>query len=368
MPPSSFSRLQHRGDQCVRVAMMDAQRVAWLVGQAAAFQRQLDMAHVLVRSGVATKPGALELAAGQRLVGQQFGGEGFLARERRCGMRAQRGDRGQMRGRRGLEQFAGVAQRGFPPGCGDGVDVQVRFAQRLHARGAEFAQSRIQLAGDAAEVGVGRIAQPKHRVLQLRQLWRALAVQEFDEADGVVRRVAFALGADDKVKQLFAGQLAGGVGIGAHQPHGQPGRLQAGVQRLGSALGIAGLAAVEDRGRLHDGSRRGGGGERGGRQRLRQSGQVAGGPEQRRVVGVGGEARQQAVLVGVQGSDLGRGGGRHGDAYRGVPMQARRRPARGERKAGHADMRRAHMGRCGICRRGMGALPQDALTVRILFL
>lgn len=227
--------------------MADAKRVARLIGQARAVQRQLEVAHVLGHLAVAAEAGAAELAAAERLVLQHFGRERALVRPARG--RAQRGDGGQVAGaggRGGLEQFAGPGQRRLAPGAGHGLDVEVGLGHLRHPLRAQFGQPRVDPAGDAAEVGVAGIAQSQHGVLQFRELGCAAAGQELDEADRIVGRIALALGADHHVEQAFAGQLAGGIGIGAQQAGGQPGGLGLVEQHLGGAPGIAGLAAVED--------------------------------------------------------------------------------------------------------------------------
>ena len=257
--------------------MTDAERIAGFVAQAAALQRQFEMAHVLVVVGIFAEPGIAELAPGDALVGQHFGDERLVLRPRRQCMRAQRGDRRKLGGGCGFQQVAGMGQCLLAPRCGDGVDVEVGFTEWLHARCAEFGQSRIQFAGDAAEVRITGVAEAEHRELQLRQFRRAPAEQELGEADRIVRWIAFALGTDDEVEQALVRQFAGGVGIGTQQARGQAGGFECGMQGIRRAARIAGLAAVHDGGgescggrHRRDGSRR--------LQAARQSGQVAGGP------------------------------------------------------------------------------------------
>src|SRR5690606_10986304 len=133
-------------------------------------------------------------AAAERLVGQYFGRERALVRPAR--RRAQRGDGVHVRRSRGrrLEVFARTFQRSLAPGSGHGVDVEVGQAGVRHALRTEFGQARVDAAGDAAEVGIAGVAEAEHGELQLGQLGRAPALQEFDETDRVVRRVALALG------------------------------------------------------------------------------------------------------------------------------------------------------------------------------
>ena len=89
----------------------------------------------------------------------------------------------------------------------------------------EFGQARVELAADRVELRVAGIAQAQHGELELLERGRALAEQEFDEAARIVRRIAFALGADDDVEQALAGQFAGRIGIGAQQSRRQSGRF-----------------------------------------------------------------------------------------------------------------------------------------------
>ena len=197
--------------------MAHAERIAGFVLQAAAVQRQLDMAHVLVGSAVLAEARPLEVAAADALVEQQFGREGVFVRPRAGMTRTQRGDgrQGGRGRRRCFQQVACVGQGLFAPWRGNGVDVQVGQTHGEQPAAAEFGQACIQPRRDAAEVGIAGIAQAEHGVLQFRQLRRALATQEFDQADAVVRRIAFALGADDDVEQALAAQFALRVGVGA---------------------------------------------------------------------------------------------------------------------------------------------------------
>ena len=107
------------------------------------------------------------IAAADALVGQDFGGERTLVRP--GGRRAQRGDGGDMRRRSGgLQQFAGVRQCGITPGRGDGIDVEIRLAKIADTLRTQFGQACIDLASDAAEVGVTGVAKAQHGELQLR--------------------------------------------------------------------------------------------------------------------------------------------------------------------------------------------------------
>ena len=70
-----LGRGEHRIDQRVGIAMADAQRIAGFVGQAAALQRQFEVAHVLVDGAVLAEADIAEFAPGDALVGQHFGHE-----------------------------------------------------------------------------------------------------------------------------------------------------------------------------------------------------------------------------------------------------------------------------------------------------
>ena len=219
-----------------------------------------------------------------------------------------------------------MTQCGLTPGHGHGVDIEVGFTQRLHAAGTQFGQTCIQLAGDAAEIGVAAVTQAEYGELQLRQPGCALAAEEFGEADCVVRRIALALGADHQVQQALAGQFAGGVGVGAGQAHGQAGGLGAGGDLLRFAAGIAGLAAVQH-GQALAGLRRR---QRGraprqdrqlrGAVALGQAGGVAGQPPQGRPVQALHQPGQQDLAILVEWTGAGHDGcGVHpGRAWRGI--------------------------------------------------
>ncbi len=208
--------------------------------------------------------------------------------------------------------IAGIAQDMLAPGRGDAVDIQVGFGQRLQALAAELGQACVDTAGDAAEIGITGIAQAEHGELQLGQLRCATALQEFHQADRIVRRIAFALGADDEVEQTLAGQFAGWVGVRALQAHAQAGGLGVAGQALGGAAGVARLAAVEHGQALFLGALGMGAarhqGQRGRRRMpLRQTGGVAGQPPQRRRIQALDHPRQQYPALFRQGA-----GGQHG--------------------------------------------------------
>ena len=139
-----------------------------------------------------------------------------------------------------------MAQCLFAPGQGHGVDVQIGLAGGEQAVGAQFGQACIQLATDAAEIGIAGIAQPQYRVLQFRQLGCALAGDEFHQANRIVRGIAFTLGTDDHVEQALAGQFALRVGIGAQQAHVEAGGLGFVGSGFGHTSCVAGLAAVDN--------------------------------------------------------------------------------------------------------------------------
>ena len=88
--------------------------------------------------------------------------------------------------------------------------------------------------------------QAEHGEMQLLEFRRLPAVQEFHESQGVIRRIALALGADDHRQQPFAGQFLERVGIGPEQTYGQAAGLGLLGQRFRFPFGIAGLAAVDN--------------------------------------------------------------------------------------------------------------------------
>ncbi len=180
------------------------------------------------------------------LVGQHGGGERLFARP---GAAARHHvQRGRPRRRACLPQLLPcLLQRLLHPRRGDRLDLHVRFAEGSETAAAQLSQASVELAADRAELRVARIAQAQHGELQRRQLRRALAADELEQAARVVRRFAVALGADHQQQVAFLRQLALRVGIGAQQPHRQAGRFATAGQLLGDALRIAGLAAVDDR-------------------------------------------------------------------------------------------------------------------------
>ena len=229
-----LQNLQPLPDQHRRVARPYAQRIAGLVMQAGAFQRQLDMAHV-----------ARAVAPRDALVGQHAGGERPLAGIRIAAWHGVQ--RGHPRRRADLlQQFAGPIQHPLRPRRGHRLDLHVRLAECAEAGGAQLGQPRIEPAPDRAELRVAGIAQAQHGELQRRQLRRTLAGDELEQAACIVRRLAIALGADHQQQVTLLRQLALRVGIGTQQPHRQAGRLAATGQLPGDALRVAGLAAVDD--------------------------------------------------------------------------------------------------------------------------
>ncbi len=225
--------------------------------------------------------------------------------------------------------FARRRQRLGAPGIGHRVDVQIGQAGFEQALGTQFGQAGIQAAGDAAEIGVTGIAQAEHRVAQFRQLGRAPAGQELDQADGIVRRIAFALGADDHVQQAFAGQFAGRIGVRPQQAHRQPGRLDGLGDLLGRASRIAGLAAVDHgqalaRLRLAARQHR----QLGHVLALGEPGRIAGQPPQGRRIQPFDQPRQQHTPLLGQGTGRQCGGG---SGHRGQSLCAGGSPMLGTR-------------------------------------
>lgn len=203
----------------------------------------------------------------------------------------------------GGQQFAGACHGLLAPRPGHGVHVHVGLAGRQQAGGAEFGQPRVDAPADAAEVRIAGVAQSKHRILQIRQPGRAAAGEEFGKADRVVRRVAFALGADHDVQQALGGQFAGRVGIGADQPYRQPVGLGLPGQVFGGTFGVAGLTAVQH-GKTLAGKGLGGGGRCGhgcGGMPPRQSGGMAGQPPQPGGIQPVDEPRKPGQAVFAQG-------------------------------------------------------------------
>ncbi len=256
---------------------------------------------------------ALEVAAADHLPRQQLGIERVLGAV--DGAMPQRGDIAGGRGGGLADVGAGIAQGLRAPRIDHAVDVQVGLAHGLQAGGAQLGQAAVQLARNAAELHIAGVAQAEHGVLQLRQLGGALAGDELDQANGIVRRVAFALGADHNVEQALVGQLAGGIGIGAQQPYRQAGGLGLGGQLFGGAAGVAGLAAI-DHGqpvlcRLVAGLAAGDDGKGRGRGSLRQPGGETGKPPQAVSVQTVHQTCQQDPAVFRQGAGGHGGGGSH---------------------------------------------------------
>ena len=316
-----LQRIEHGIAQHRRVVLPNAERVAGFVAQAAAGEREFEMAHVL---------GAV--ASAQALVGEQFGRERALARPTGCWrcMGPQRGHVCCCCGR--FQQVAGMAQRRRGPGRRDRLDIEIGLAGREQACRAQFRQARIDAPRDAAELRIARIAEAEHGELQFRQHGRALAGEEFDEADGIVGRIALALGADDDVQQALARKFTRRIRICAQQPHAEPGAFQFARQRLGRAARVAGLAAEQ-----HGGALRVRGGRSTARQqrqggmawRLRQSGGVARQPPQPGSVEPVHQPRQQGRLLSGQrwcGKRQGLGG--HGGCRAGTGLHPRSRARR----------------------------------------
>ena len=140
-----------------------------------------------------------------------------------------------------------MTQRGLRPRRGDRIDIDIGFAAREQAVRAELGEARVDRIADRAELRIARITEAQHRVFQLRQSRRATRGDEFDEAARIVRRIAFALRADDDVQQALGCELAQRIRIRAQQPRGNACAFGFAREMLGDALRVAGLAAVDDR-------------------------------------------------------------------------------------------------------------------------
>ena len=288
--------LQDLLDQRRRVRRPDPQRIAGLVGEARALERQFDVPDVARRA-----------ARGDALHRQYRRMERRVAPVRGRRGRADRRHRG-ARGRR--HQFARGGLHRLDPRRGDFIDVEVRIAARQPALRAQRLQPCIQPAPDLAELRIARIAEPQHAEAQAFEAGRARTQQVFDETAGVVRRLAVALRADHHEQQRFRLQFAQRVVGRVDATDVEPGGFQHHRYALRGAPCVAGLAA-EDHGEARRGGRRRvDGARRGVLLRAGQSGRVARQPPQR----IAAEAVREPVeqvdaAVGQRG---GQGNGGHG--------------------------------------------------------
>jgi hypothetical protein len=144
----------------------------------------------------------------------------------------------------------------------------------------------------------------KHGVLQIRQRG-ARRPARIGQADRVVRRVAFALGADHDVQQALGGQFAGRVGIGADQPYRQPVgpacRARCSAARLALPVWLPYSTVRRWPGRVGGGGRCGHGC---GGMSPRQSGGMAGQPPQPGGIQPVDEPRKPGLAVFAQGDGV----------------------------------------------------------------
>ncbi len=234
-----------------------------IAGQAGCFEQLLDHARVVVRDEAESiarlvgqpRPAEVELDV-PRLLGRVAADDLDVFQHRRierialvvrarCRICARRG-RNLLR-RRSCLIGGEKLDDDFAPASGRIVIVDIAIDARAQAGRAELLEAAVDALPGLAIFLVGRIPEREHGEADAVQLRRARTLQELEEADGRLRRIALAIGADDEQDVLLVLELAdlvvGQVGDLGSKPLRGRGRCE----RLRQVAAVAGLGAVEDR-------------------------------------------------------------------------------------------------------------------------
>ena len=229
-------------DQRRIVARHDAERIAGLVGEAGAFERQFDVARLLART-----------AAGEHQILDDGGRKRILLVV--DGLRHRRGCRSTLGG-----NTRSMADRGrLGPGRGElGHDsrdpfgrgvfiIDVAIHARFQPRRTEFFQTTVDPLAALAIALVGGVTQRQHGKPKVRKFRGLAALQEFKERHGGLRRIALAVRAGDHQQVLLFLELARLVIRHVGDDGRNPLLLRGFRQRLGESLAVARFGPVEDR-------------------------------------------------------------------------------------------------------------------------
>ena len=148
---------------------------------------------------------------------------------------------------------AGFAGKGVEhavhPGLGRLVEIDVAIDPRVDPLCAEFLQPGVEILAGLAELIVKLIAQREHGEPHAFQPRGPLAVDEFVEEHRLVRRIAFAVGADHDQKLLDLLEVVRAELAHARQRDREALLFQPLLHFARQPLGVAGLGAEENRSR-----------------------------------------------------------------------------------------------------------------------
>ena len=223
---------EHLIDDQRGILVPHPERIARLVRQTRAFERQLDVTHVLGR-----------VAPGDALIGEHRRGirllAGVLGRGRHGTQSRDGGD-----GRR-AERLARLAHDLFEPRRREPLVVEIAIDPFQQAPGAERRQAFVDQPAGLAEFRIARVAKREHRVLELLELRCALAGEVVDEAARVVGRVAVAVRAHHDDEKPFLREILERVVARRLHPHREPRGLGRTPEAFRDALAISGLRTID---------------------------------------------------------------------------------------------------------------------------
>ena len=227
---------QHRVHQRGIVARHEPERIAWLIVDPGALERQLDVPGVRGRAaaGEPDALGDLRLERPRPAPGgdlRRRAGEidvDHRARLRLAELRLQR------------------AQRAVDPGGSRRLVVQVALDPLGDPRRPQRGEAFVEQPAGLAEPGVGAIAQRQHGVAHAIEARRIVGHQRGVEIDRALRRIALAPGAGDHQQVLRAGHLRR-RGIRHVEHPRRKAQLAGGLaRRIRQRLGVAGLGPEQN--------------------------------------------------------------------------------------------------------------------------
>ncbi len=225
------------GDQRGIVGRQHAQRIARLVLQVGAGEREAEM-HRLLAGTLARQHTLLDQRREERIVAAihagRFRGGRRQGRKRGCGSfslgLARRLQPGQQRGLPALEGF---------------VDLDVGGDGSGHAPRAQRLEPLVEVGAELAEVLVVAVAQGEHGVFEALQTRRGRGRKRVEEALHAVRRIAFAIRAGHDYRALLDRKFMHRIGVERGQLGGVTLRFQLLGDLLRQPLAGAGLRGIE---------------------------------------------------------------------------------------------------------------------------
>ena len=134
---------------------------------------------------------------------------------------------------------------GDEPGVKSGLIVDVAVRAVVDTLGPEGGETGVEILAHLAEVLVASITESADGVFHSGELWHGIAHEGLVVGHGVVRRIAFAPGADDD-EEVFGFGQGGGFGV----PHADDGGFEAGLfgslgDDAGEFLGVPRFGSIE---------------------------------------------------------------------------------------------------------------------------